>query len=111
MVREGLTTARRPVFQSPGLGASPPHGTAARRGVSPRPSELGCGVTPAPGALVRAAWGSRGARPPPFNTPQHRDLVVHRTTTAALKSTNGPGAPSVAARKFCGSMASTQARD
>jgi hypothetical protein len=53
-------------------------------------------VTPTPGALVRAAWGSRGARPPLFDPPQRRDLVVHRTAMAALKSTNGPGASSVA---------------
>jgi hypothetical protein len=71
---EGKTTARRPVNQSPGLGTSPPRGTAARRGVSSRPSDLGCGVTPTPGALVRAAWGSHRARPPPFNTTQRRDL-------------------------------------
>jgi hypothetical protein len=36
--------------------------------------------------------------------------LVPRTVTAALKSTSGPGAPSVAARQFCGSMASIQAR-
>jgi hypothetical protein len=36
--------------------------------------------------------------------------LVLRTVTAALKSTSGPGAPSVAARQFCGSMASIQAR-
>jgi hypothetical protein len=36
--------------------------------------------------------------------------VVPRTATAALKSTSGPGAPSVATRQFCGSMASIQAR-
>jgi hypothetical protein len=35
--------------------------------------------------------------------------LVPRTTTAALKSTSGPGAPSVAARQFCGSMANIQA--
>jgi hypothetical protein len=72
---EGKTTARRPVFQSPGLGASPPRGTAARRGVSPRPGELGCGVTPTPGAPDRAAWGSHGAGPPLINTAQRRDHV------------------------------------
>jgi hypothetical protein len=71
---EGKTTAR-PVFQSPGLGASPPRGTAARRGVSPRLGELGCGVTPTPGAPDRAAWGSHDAGPPPINTAQCRDLV------------------------------------
>jgi hypothetical protein len=36
--------------------------------------------------------------------------LVLCTATAALKSTSGPGAPSVAARQFCGSMASIQAR-
>jgi hypothetical protein len=72
---EGKTTARRPVFQSPRLSVSPPRGTAARRGVSPRSGELGCGVTPTPGAPDRAAWGSHGAGPPPFNTVQRRDHV------------------------------------
>jgi hypothetical protein len=57
------------------------------------------------------AWGSRGATPPLLNPLQPRDHVALRTATAALKSTHGPGAPSVAARQFCGSMASTQARN
>jgi hypothetical protein len=35
----------------------------------------------------------------------------HRTATAAPKSTNGPGAPSVAVRQSCGAKASTQARN
>jgi hypothetical protein len=57
------------------------------------------------------AWGSRGATPPLSTLSQHRDHVALRTATAALRSTNGPGAPSVAARQFCGSKASTQARN
>jgi hypothetical protein len=68
-------TARRPELQNTGLGASPPRGTAARRGVFPRFGEQGCGKTPTPRAPDFAAWGSHRAGSPQNNTAQRRDLT------------------------------------
>jgi hypothetical protein len=104
-------TARRSVLQNPGLGASPPRGTAARRGFS---------LSSANGSVARRQHQERPTAR--LGVAMERGLLrtsqrnvetslILRTATTALKSTSGPGAPSVAARQFCGSMASIQARN
>jgi hypothetical protein len=86
------TTARRPVVQSPGLGASPPCGTAARRGVSSRPSTKGCGVTPAPGVLVH--WlGVAAARRllcPTFHHLEITSLFARRRRRSRARTAQEP---------------------
>jgi hypothetical protein len=80
-------------------------------GSSPQPSTKGVRRDARTRSARPLAWGSHGATPPLPTLSQHRDLVALRTATAALRSTNGPGAPSVAARQYCGSKASTQERN
>jgi hypothetical protein len=63
----------------------------------------------APGVLAR--WlGVAAARRLLWSPSQTRDRVALRAATAELRGTTGPGAPSAAARQYCGAKASTQAR-
>jgi hypothetical protein len=102
-------TARRPDLQNTRLGASPPRGTAARRGVSLGSANRGaarCQHRERPTSRLGVAT-ERGLH----KTARRNVETSHvpRTATAALKSTSGSGAPSVAVRQFCGSKASIQA--
>jgi hypothetical protein len=103
-------TARRSDLQNTRLGASPPRGTAARRGVSLGSANRGAARRQhqeRPTSQLGVAT-ERG-----LHKTARRNVetsLVPRTATAALKSTSGSGAPSVAARQFCGSKASIQAR-
>jgi hypothetical protein len=91
-LQEDYATARRPVVQSSGLGASPPCGTAARRGVFPRPCTKGCGVTPAPGVL--AHWlGVAAARRllcPPFHNIETTSLFARRRRRSGAQTAQEP---------------------
>jgi hypothetical protein len=91
-LQEDYATARRPVVQSSGLGAAPPCGTAARRGVFPRPSTKGCGVTPAPGVL--AHWlGVAAARRllcPPFHNIETTSLFARRRRRSGAQTAQEP---------------------
>jgi hypothetical protein len=99
-------TARRPGLQNTRLGASPPRGTAARRGVSLGSANRGaarCQHRERPTSRLGVAT-ERGLH----KTAQRNVETSHvpRTATVALKSTSGSGTPSVAVRQFCGSKAS-----